>query len=694
MELSINTTNLENANQILEENMKKKSRTLPSSLRKSLIILINKHSNLVTVKGKKIILSTQFYPTWVKEHKLDKDTEIVDSEHYNFFRKLRKYGYIHTNSSYFPKKLAVITLNPTIPSLYEGNMRYISRYTKAKKSLYHNKSRKMDLPEMMSLAFIDLRLFQNIKFTEKEIESINTSNIIFINKSTAYLYLEDQGIFDNMTIPPYQMICVQGKKLVKILKEFQKNGIIYPFDSTDFNKQLSPYRQEFFQNMSMQEIRYTSKNYIFMSSSPLFITLATSRKIMSPLTIAELHSLYPSAIPQHLIEIEAARISEALARTKGIDDEDTFTDSSFSLEEFDYFNELLKTKNSSAFMKKIQPAKRELSQYADSPKSEAHGILIVKYIVHLLSSVDKQNEDRYIAISTFRNYYSLIKKHLFQNIEDLSNVQTHEINEILQNLAINRYKDKSIAKVRSLISDFFKFHGEKHNTISMNLASYPKSLVFEFEIDPILRGIDDSYKDEKNGVITDYRILRNKAIVLISRYTGLRKSELRSRLVKDIYIYGNELCIDVNKEGLRKLDLKLKTASAKRRVCTKITNENHLQIIIKYIGKREKVCNKNLFLFLHVDEKNNIKSKVVKEDIFNQIGKIIQEVTARYTSFHSLRHTFATYAVKEILECEKINPYKMINLAVKMGHTSSEITLKKYTHRSAIECILTNKDKK
>jgi integrase len=446
--------------------------------------------------------------------------------------------------------------------------------------------------------------------------------------------------------------------------------------------------------MSMQEIRLAAKNQMLISSTPLLTTLATSRKVMSAVTIAELHSLYPYAVPQHLMKIENARISNAHDRSQDIDDEDNFIDSSFSLEEFDYFDKLLQAKNSSSFIKKIAQAKRELNRYANSPKSEPHGILITKYIVHLLSSIDGKNKNRKIKISTFRNYYFLLKKHLFENIEDLSNVQAHEINEILQNLAVNRYKDKSIAKVRNLIADFFKFHGEKHNVIPMNLATYPKSLVFTSEIDPILEAINDSYQNEKKEAGTNYEILRDKAIILIARYTGLRKNELRSRLMKDVYVYGNELYIDVNSEGLKKLDLNLKTFSAKRRVCTKVLNEKHLKIINAYIEARNKIRNKNPFFFLHVDEKNKIKSKVAKETTFNNLTKIIQKVTGRYTSFHSLRHTYATYAVKEILESKEVNPYKMIDLSVKMGHTSPEITLKKYTHRSVIENLLINKDNK
>jgi len=687
MELFKNTTKIENAVTILAEKLKNKknkkgrSQTLPADLRKNLIAVLKKNHNLVTVRGGKIILSVQFYQLWIKEYKLNQENKDIDSKNYLFFKKLRKYGYIHTKSSYFPKKLAVITMNPTLPSLYKGNMKDIANYKRGEESLY----RVSDSTQTKIDAYIDLRIYQSFMLTLKEIEAINTSNIVFIDEKSAYIYIEDKGIFDNIEIAPYHLIPLRGSKLINLLKQYKKDKVLHPFKDVDLENQLTKHRHEFFPNMSMQEIRLAAKNQMLISSTPLLTTLATSRKVMSAVTIAELHSLYPYAVPQHLMKIENARISNAHDRSKDIDDEDNFIDSSFSLEEFDYFDKLLQAKNSSSFIKKIAPAKRELKQYADSPKSEAHGILIAKYIVHLLSSVDREDKDRHIAISTFRNYYSLVKKHLFSNVEDLTNVQTHEINEILQNLAINRYKDKSIAKVRSLISDFFRFHGEKHNAIPMNLASYPKSLVLVHEINPILEAIGNYYKKEKQEAGTQYKILRDKAIILLARYSGLRKNELRSRLIKDIYVYGNELCIDVNKEGLKKLDLNLKTFSAKRRVCTKVLNENHLKIINAYIEARNKVRNKNPFFFLHVDKKNKIKSKVIKEIIFDNLTKIIQKTTGRYTSFHSLRHTYATYAVKEILESKEVNPYKMIDLAVKMGHTSPEITLKKYTHRSVIE---------
>lgn len=50
---------------------------------------------------------------------------------------------------------------------------------------------------------------------------------------------------------------------------------------------------------------------------------------------------------------------------------------------------------------------------------------------------------------------------------------------------------------------------------------------------------------------------------MLGFYTGMRISELKSRLFQDIYMYDDILYIDVNIKGLRKLNLKLKRKSAK-----------------------------------------------------------------------------------------------------------------------------------
>jgi len=79
-----------------------------------------------------------------------------------------------------------------------------------------------------------------------------------------------------------------------------------------------------------------------------------------------------------------------------------------------------------------------------------------------------------------------------------------------------------------------------------------------------------------------------------------------------------------------------------------------------------------------------IKSKVIKESIFDELTTIIQETTKRYTSFHSLRHSYASYETLRILNDTDVNIYSFIDLSTKMGHESPEITLKVYVHAALI----------
>ncbi len=687
----------------LIKSLKKKRKSLPSRLRESLIRLIEKKPELVTVQGSKIILGVSFYAEWVKEHNLDSHGAKIDKDHYKFFRKLRKYGSIHIRSSYFPKKLSLISISPTFPSLYKGNFRNIDRYIDAKRSLY---SEYISTEQMIEDMYIDMRLYQLPSFTARELKALNIGNIIFIDEATAFVYIEERGLVENIPVPPYQLISVSGLALIAALQQCAGNGMIYPFSDTALEKKLTLHRDMFFSGMSLYDIRMASQNAYLLKMRPVAAAIRSSRKVLSPVTISELSALYPSRIPKHLIELEEKRISYALTRANDNSDGTVF-DSSFSLEEFDALTELLKIKSTYEFKKKIPSVIRELRKYASSSEAEPHGILIVKYIEFALSRIEGKNK---IKISTLKGYYYLLKKHLFTKIEDLSNVQAHEINDIMIHLSQQQYKDKSIVKVKFLIRGFFAFHNQEHNPIQMRMSSYPKSLVFDSEIDTILDTISTNITTVINrvGNRVQYRILRDQTIVLLARYTGVRKNELRSRLLKDFYIYENTLCVDVNSKGMRKLDMQLKTPSAKRRICVEIGNLKHLNIIKEYLRFREDLNNENKFLFLDAplvvtskrkedhfggnkekDEKKisyyTIRSKPMVESMFDDISSVIQQVTKRYTSFHSLRHSFATYSVLEILSNSNTDPYQLIDLAIKMGHLSPEITLKVYTHRSVLD---------
>lgn len=57
---------------------------------------------------------------------------------------------------------------------------------------------------------------------------------------------------------------------------------------------------------------------------------------------------------------------------------------------------------------------------------------------------------------------------------------------------------------------------------------------------------------------------------------------------------------------------------------------------------------------------------------------------------HSLRHSFATYQLKKILEEIDDYPYAMLKLSMMMGHSSYDATLDNYIHYDFIR-LLQNK---
>lgn len=81
------------------------------------------------------------------------------------------------------------------------------------------------------------------------------------------------------------------------------------------------------------------------------------------------------------------------------------------------------------------------------------------------------------------------------------------------------------------------------------------------------------------------------------------------------------------------------------------------------------------------------KSLIDDTEIIN-ITNVIKKITGRYCTFHSLRHSFATYKLEEILKHYMNNPYALIELSMMMGHETPKTTLNSYVHHDLIELSL------
>lgn len=657
-------------------------RGLSKEMRTKLLSSLQSNRDLKVVKSK-AVLNLNFYAQFIKDHKLNENKDKKDdNEYYNFFKKLKKYGLVHKTSALFPKQLSIVSINPNIASLHRVSLSHLDAYLDAKDKLFTHIS-SADTEEKIEQLYIYLRLFNKQTLKPNELKRIRVSDVIFVNDDKAIIYLERDNIISN-TISPYHLITILDYEVITILKDvcIEKTKNLFFID--EHEKALQKFKKNYFDTLSISGIHMTGMNLELLHNSPIHTALATTRNTTSADTLSDINALHPNCVPEHLMNMEAKRVLHALSRPEV---EETILESDaelFSIEQFTKLQELLRTKTSSEFRSGVTVTKNELEKYIKDKHVSQHIKLIASYILYLLKRYEKKQK---MAASTVKNYIGLLNKHLFHRVEDLSNVQTHEINEILVSLERLRYKHKSIRKIRALVRSFFDMSNANHKLENINISSYPKSLILDTEIDDILTYIDTSISStaQRKGTRYQFNILQAQALILLGFYTGLRKNELRSRLLRDVYIHDDTICIHVNKNGLKKLDMSLKTSNAKRRVCTEIKNKIHLAIIKKFLKLRQSLKIKSPFVFLRISKNNTIRSKAIDESVFDELTEILQSMTGRYVSFHSLRHSYATYEMKKILNATADDPYAVMDLSLKMGHESPETTLKVYTHRSVLD---------
>ncbi len=687
--------------------MKKKK--LPKNLRELFQLSLNQAGDTISITSGKIKLTKDFYNLHIKAHNLDAQQLKTDKDQYNFFLKLRKYGLIHHRSSYFPKLLSLISISQNPVFVHKVNLADVDKFIDAKESLYIIEET-ASFDETKQHAYNDLRLYQNKPLSAKEISKIQTGNIIFIDNNTALIYLEYPQITENI-LPLYYLIQINGKIIVSFLKHCRLLGETTPFEEKQLEQNFKNYKQKHFgKKLHISYLKMLNQNALLHDTSPVHTVINTTVNILSHLNMAEIDHMYPGIVPKHLMSVEEERIKQSLERPMHDDEEEEDEVSAlplFRLRDFEKLETLRKIsfKEKTKFIKNIDPVKLELESYLESSECTQHSAMIIEYVLYLLARINIKHE---IRVSTFKGYLGLLDKHLFHKISNLNDIQSHEINQIFDNLLRLQYKQKSIRKIRSQIITFFRFHSKKHKIDFLSVASYPKSLVFDDEIDEILATIaqeeeisaqkvaekraknNTDENENKNKVLfragkrVKFAILQKQTLVLLAYYFGLRKSELRGRLKSDLSSGKKNLCIDINKKGMKKCKLELKTSSAQRHVCSQILNKKHLKILKEFWKLRLRVKNKSPFLFLKVDNNYGIKSKPIGEAVFDEISHIIQYITKRYTSFHSLRHSFVTYQCLQILQDKDSDIYDIINLSTKTGHRTPEITLKIYAHASLI----------
>lgn len=652
-----------------------------------LAVLINSNTSVPIVSGK-FKLNTAFLRLFInlafKQIQAKSDAELIKHEKafYKEFKRLKKFGLVHKNSiTFYPRSLSLISINPNHISLLSKSFHKINTLDTAIKSFEKHCNKGTNSSEYQ--LYLYLRLFHIIPFSSAQLQKITWGDIIKTTNGKHLLIIYHEGFLYNAS-KPYKIILLdqQASKLIQRLKNSQEIDNLLFTNVVRLEENMKKNRMNSsIKDLSISEIRQLNKIRYMYQTSPLNLTVRTGVVTSVPISLAEIESLLPGSVRPELMIEERKRIESSTARLQQVDenDEESWQFITFDIYDMDDLIKLLRHPDNIPPKGFVQDAMFELRQAFKVSKSN-HLKMISQYLLYLINLLDNNK----IRLSTLKGYVWLLNKHLFRMIEDFENIKQHEVMRISERLDSFEYKKNSASKIRSQINRFFRYFKKNDIVIDIAGAFYPKSIVFEFEIDAIIYEIEEDYKKrmgfKKIGKHHRHYIDQMQVLVLLGFYCGVRLNEARTLQLRDIYFYGNELHLDINSKGIKKAGLRLKTVNAKRRIDVVIEKKEHMEKIKKWMSVRDKLEKRSKFAFLELSKHNGFVNSVLEEDVFQHINSVIKLITKRYCSYHSLRHSFVTYQCRQYFLSGDTYPYSFMELSQMAGHQTPDITIQSYLH--------------
>ena len=303
------------------------------------------------------------------------------------------------------------------------------------------------------------------------------------------------------------------------------------------------------------------------------------------------------------------------------------------------------------------------------------------YVKHYIwRSRFSDSRDEKLASSTIYGEINILFNSCYQFIIKEGKIDETVV-ELIEN-NINSYENtETVNKYRRIINPFLEMYGFNIGKNNRKFVKYArKSLIFKMELDQIFKVLveQDTSKYGLDLATAENRFIIYQRFVfcMLMYYSGLRESELWSRMVSDIYIFEDKITIDVNTNFLIN---RFKTHSAKRRVEFTIDDNKYLDIFKEYLALVE--SKKIKYFFPRISDKNKIlKNDVQNINYFLTCNEVIQSITGRYTSLHSFRHTYVTNNMRKLVMKNKKQKKDVYNLVNMTGHLGPDVTLRFYTH--------------
>ena len=674
---------------------------LPSNVKEAsekiidLILEVIKSTVFEVDNDKKIIFTKHIIQLLAKKDYIAKKATLT----YHIIEYFKKNKIISRKSQLFEKIYKEYDSNKLASCFIENDLSYYDDVLDIRDDILQKILHPTNVDERELYLYYYLKLFSIIKYKQDIYNHFNQNNLFNLNGNIILIYaIEYENEYSSVKIVYFDQL------LNKLLKEiffnnstnildhinyyFKENLEYYEKNYEDFLKEkyqhimgniTKNYSKRHFSNLIKRQIEFEfQKNY-----TPFHNSL-NSETFYPHTNYLELMSLFPNTLTNELYKnIEQENIKKQKQHFSIDEDEiaEISINDYFKLK-IDAYEELKIFKQYSAKNKKEHESYiKKLDKFIAKNKSSFSFPVMLDYVRYIVSKSKYEHiSNKTYESSTIYGHLSIIFTSCFNLIINEGNIEVPTIELIEHKLEVYDKKDTR-SKYLGVINPFLNLYdynigGKKDK----NVVYARKSLIFKKELDElfVILKKQDSKLYGVSTIIKDYRLIVYQRFIfcMLMYYSGLRESELWSRLLKDIYIINNTVVIDVNTNKLIK---NFKTYSAKRRVEFTIDDDKYFDILIEYL---DILTNKKIkYTFPSISDTNKVLKKEVQSlTYFTSCNSILKDITGRYVSLHSFRHTYVTNNMRQIVQAKRFEKNAIYNLINMIGHLGPEVTLRFYTH--------------
>jgi integrase len=683
-------------------------------------ILANMEKNILYIILKNLDYKKHFYKNqiyfnmslWVKLYnKNKKEMKHKGIIIHNFVKKLIQGKFVHKNSKNFPKNQNIFCINPLSKSFLNCSLDEYDRIIDIRDNLIKKlkqysllNDKDVNLEFEINL-FIYFKLFSIVKISNTYFKYLKRENIIYAGDKVIFVLEENsiEGftpihkiIFDNTTSEIIRQVFPQEIKMI-----FDANEYIFTKNYNFYFRKMKNFCEE---NKINEKITNSTIELEFqINSTPLTLTLMKSTK-HPRLSLFELEKLYPQSVNNYLLALEKTNqtVYKKFNQNR-VNDTQKKSDDDFYDEFDDESDDELDIKKELNFKFNVYEKLTEIVKVPKNKLSMANYFSFWRKFMSIeYNKVDRlesiysyieflfvKHENNEINQRTLRNYLQISFDYCFDILVKSINMEEalKSIYEKLRNSNLNpRVQNKYLSRILFFFDRQYEYRANKIS----NTISYNRSIVFKDELNELVKKLlDEDLKLCKSKLLK----YRRTVFSIISYYSGLRKSELYSREVRDFsYIDGKKFYINVNKNGLRRIKkhnknnpVSLKNNNSIRAFEFEITDRKHFNIVKKYYDLL--VDYKIIFLFPDENDGKISKEQVMNINKINTINNILQDITKRYTVIHSFRHSYVTNEIKKLIQKKDKKNEDMYDLIFRVGHEDPETSISHYTHLDLIKIM-------